>query len=348
MATKSPTPNGDPSVQDTSLLGEYLAASIDINEKLSYEKKRVRDIIEDQGSLKLPLGVFMPVEEGGEIQRLVDFEINPDVAFGKYSALLSSWESSMKNAGTSVTAIANFLAGKAKGKSKSANLAPVVSSVGGIEISQIVKLHGNSLTHFFENMYLADIITILLGIRIAVTGDEWHDYAVSYRKCPVPGCEQTNVGEILDISDIEITSYGHLDKPPLFHLELKKGFKDGVGGATPIKHLFLQPQKFGQLHIYDGQTIDERTLLEAMIVAMPESQLLADKRKPFSGDHYDNCHNTDIQVMTQALQYVQPGPTMNLSMQCACARDEEIEHSINWIRDLRSFLYLSSDLPANI
>jgi hypothetical protein len=335
---------------------EWDAKSIPI-EDLRFEKLSIRDI--PNGEMPtLPLGFF--VKEGKRVtsspegnghaateeaddedvarwQRLNTFTVHPDIGKGLFSKALGKLEGKgMTNAKNVMKAITTFLAVGYE------NCPPAIETIGGMPLKEVAKLYGNSAQRMFEEAYIADIATMMVGVRLATRG---RTYAATMN-CPVRNCSNV-CKELCSMDTLNIKVVPDLKNKPIFRVELDHGIFDGMG---KIRKVYFSPLKFYQMDVYFKTNVTAAEMLEKSIVAIPESEVygLSRSSNPFNEDLYDRLESSgeDQRTLIQSLQKIRPGPDAGFKITCECG-ERELTYPLAWSMQPLEFLYFSNMFPES-
>jgi hypothetical protein len=346
-ATTTKNPGFKEDQQEDALLGkvaEWDAKCIPI-EDLSYEKSSIRDV--PIGEMpELPIGIFIKNKssadgngaEGDEIsedfERLRTFTVHPDVGSGEFVNALGKLESKgMRDAKKVVNAISRFLA---VGHEK---CPPAIQTIGGMPLTEAARRYGNSAQRLIEDMYLADVVTMMIGVRLAARGRDYY----ATMGCPVRNCKRT-CKEQCSMDVLKIRGFRELKHKPVIRVELPHGIPDGKG---IVKKVYFSPLKFHQLDIFFKQNIQPREMLEHVIVGIPESRVYGIKAgNPFCEDLFRKLEKTgeDQRILISALQKIKPGPDAQFKFSCDCG-DEEVTYPLPWSLQPQEFLFFSNMHP---
>lgn len=286
--------------------------------------------IQDLGN-KLPIGLFHP--ETGE--RLTDFVLNPYKT--KYDRQLGALLNAPKvKLGT---VLGNFL--------------PVmVKSIGGYELADLAKAYNVSPSKLVEGMYLADVLTLVLGIRLESQGTEIGMTA----QCPA--CGEKNEDDpkkgrpYHDLSTIEVKIVENLPCKPMVEVTLEDGWEIFDDKITTV---VMRPLRLFQIDEIakpgSGNPVDIN-LLYSMVCALPQATHLGTVEEQlrrrggiFGDDLYDELTMGDLKRLRRALDVIQPGPDMNTEMIChRCGH--EWAAALPWSA-LRSFLFVGTEFNGS-
>jgi len=316
MARKQPA--GGFAAEETPEVNESGLQTISLEEfKIqSYE-------VQDLGN-KLPIGLFHP--ETGE--RLQEFTLNPYKT--KYDRQLGSLLNAPKVKLGSV--LGNFL--------------PVmVQSIGGYELDELARAFNVSPAKLIENMYLADVLMLVLATRLEAQG------SMIGMTAQCPNCGEKNEDNpdkgrpYHDLSTVEVKVVENLSSKPMIEVTLENGWE--IFGDK-ITNVIMRPLRLFQIDEIakptSGNPIDIN-LLYAMVCALPQATHLGTveeqlKRRGgiFGDDLYDELTMGDLKRLRKALDVIQPGPDMNTEMICyRCGH--EWQAALPWSA-LRSFLFM--------
>lgn len=221
-------------------------------------------------------------------------------------------------------------------------LAQVVDTIGGIPLKDLASSQSLSTTRLFENMFLADALTILLQLRLDNFGEE----VKLGGQCP--NCGEHNKdreGEFSDLGTVKVNVVEAFPHPVVEVLLVTGGkiFEDEV------KRVLLRP-----VRVYDMKRLskqdDKRTRLKLhheilmhTVVAIPECtayQSIGERGglSPTSVEEiYKKLSNRDRDALIKAVSKLSDlGPEMTCEMICrACSY--EFPAQVPW-RDVPGFL----------
>ena len=286
---------------------------------------------------KLPVGIYLKEE------RLTDFILKPfsgtdEVDLGKMVEANSDRDGNLKEP---ATVLKGFLP-------------KVIESIGGYSIPDLAKQLQTSPQRLFEDMYLADSITLILSIRLQAQG--W-EIAMS-GKCPECGTIATDnpdKGRLYhDLSSLEVRLIpSRFSQKPIIELTLPEPW---LLYEDTITKLWLEPMKLRQLDKLlksnSGNPKDMDQVFE-MVVGIPESTDYANKKgRLFDPALYaDFCTGTNgkispnKQALYDAIAKIVPGPKMEAEMDCGNSRcRNHWTQYIPWI-SFREFLYFTPSAP---
>jgi hypothetical protein len=317
-------------------------------EDLAYDKSSIRDVPAGEMPL-LPDGIFLKrksasssentvVENGIDIaedfDRIQTFTVHPDVGSGEFVNALGKLESKgLRDANKVVNAISRFLV---VGHEK---CPPAIQSIGGMSLSEIAQRSGNSAQRLVENMDLADVVTMMIGVRLAARGRDYY----ATMACPVRNCKKT-CKEQCSMDTLKIRSIRDLKHRPVIRVTLEYGIRDG---NDLIKKIYFSPLKFHQLDIFFKQNIQPREMLERVITGIPESRAYGIKTgNPFCEDLFKKLEKTgtDQRILISALQKIKPGPDAQFKFTCECG-DEQVTYPLPWSMQPQEFLFFSNMHP---
>jgi len=327
----------------SSRVADWDARCIPLDE-LSYEKTSIRDVPEGEMP-ELPIGIFVRTtgtaseEENGEApdsswERLRSFTVHADIGTGRFVKALGRLESKgMQNAKNIINAISRFLAVGHE------NVPPALVTIGGEPLATVARRANLSPQRLIEDMYLADVATMMLGVRLATRGRE---YAATMN-CPMRNCNEV-CKEMCSMDELNIKSIVGLRNKPVFRVTLENGINDG---KTLIKKVYMSPVKFHQLDVFFKRNLQPSQMLEEVIVGLPESEIYGLKSgKPFCDDLFDRLERTgeDQKSLVQALQKIKPGPDAEFNITCECG-DNQLKYPLPWSVQPQEFLYFSNMHP---
>ena len=317
MATKNNKEKSDLENEQTFIDGE---SAYDAPEAISLDSLSLKNYTLEETGRTLPVGV---VHNG---ERLREFTLNPYVT--RYDRILGQLLKGTRN--KLVQVLGNFLP-------------EIIKDIGGYSIQELASSQSLSGSRFIQNMTLGDILTILLNARKEAQGD---DIAIS-SVCPNCGTKNDDNPEkgrpYHDISTIDIASVENQ-----FHskkLTVEVLLKDGLMiFGEKITKIQMQP-----LRLYHAESIakaegvpEDMSMLYAMVCAIPESEAYSNVRgQVFSDELYDKLTMGDLAILRKAMKVLQPGPKMQIEMECYnCGH--EWEEMVAW-GNLRQFLYVAPD-----
>lgn len=221
----------------------------------------------------------------------------------------------------------------------------VIKTIGGYTLEELKNKLSTSEQKLFENMYLGDILAIVLQIRLASQGA---DIAMS-AQCPNCGTQNQDNPEkgkpYHDLSSVEVSIFRHLKQKPLVEVTLKDGFECF---GDHVDKVLMQPLRLYQIDKIaqpaSGTPVDI-ALLYSMICGLPQSAALRYSRgQIFSDELYDELSMADVSILRKAIDGIQPGPNMNADMSCySCGH--EWASALPW-SSLRQFLYVAPTVPT--
>ena len=298
---------------------------------ISMEDFKIEKIeVQDLGN-KLPIGIFHP--ETGE--RLQEFILHPYKT--KYDRQLGALLNAPKvKLGT---VLGNFL--------------PVMlKSVGGYEFSDLASAFNLSPQKMVEGMYLADVLMVVLGIRLESQGP------LIGMTAQCPQCGEKNEDNpdkgvpYHDLSSVEISVVENLTSKPMVEVTLQDGLE--IFGET-VTTVLMRPLRLFQIDEVakpgSGNPVDIN-LLYAMVCALPGaahmgtvSEQLKRRGGIFGDDLYDELTMGDLKRLRKALETIQPGPDMNTEMLCRrCGHDWRM--GLPWAQ-LRGFLFIGNEIDGD-
>jgi hypothetical protein len=281
---------------------------------------------------ELPIGVFTPGKEGNPSERLQTYEVIDNIDSGKYYSLLGSLQEERNlNTQRVITIGAKFLAA-------------TIKTIGGRPVKEVASICGKDLVGFFENMWMADVLTLMLGLRLAAL--ETFDYAVN-TKC---GCTENQdlvygpSEREYSLSSVEIKNLLLTEdkKRPLFLIKLPKPISDG---ESQIDQLFVEPMRWR--HLADITSKDKGTdifLRQAIqtIVAIPQSTIYGKTRgKPFCMELFAPMGSKSRKALSSGMNALQFGPEMTRQLYCYHC-DRNTDWQFPWVL-MRDFVYDSDD-----
>jgi hypothetical protein len=175
--------------------------------------------------LKLPIGIWTPSGE-----RLQEFTILRYI--GKFDVILGELEDTYEEHPDKYHKIFSHF------------LPQVIAEVGGYSIVELAELLcDRNISRLLKSMYLADVIALLLNIRLLATGS---DIPLS-GKCPCIEEVEIQGGKNTaphDLRSMVITVLPDGDRPPVYSIALEQPVNiDGV----EVNAIALEPLRFGQM-----------------------------------------------------------------------------------------------------
>jgi len=239
----------------------------------------------------LPLGIWTPDGE-----RLTDFTLARFV--GHHELMLGELEDANRDRPDKYNRI--FIQ----------FLPEILLEIGGYPLKDLAALFGLSVSKFLAQMYVADILTILLNIRVTgmtplvpLTGE-----------CPCDEQFRIRGGENTaahDMSSVEMRVLPDGDYSPMLRVELDDGIP--VGDAR-IDAIHLHPYRFGQVpEVTHPQVALDLTLLGALT------------DPPLKGQLYRAASPRDIKKILSRIPQLFFGPERKVPMDCPqCGYEWEI------------------------
>lgn len=283
---------------------------------------------------ELPVGVFLP-----DGQRLRDFSLQPyagnqEIILGR---LVDANTDSNGNLKDPMKVLKEFLP-------------HVIASIGGYSVEDLAKQMSASKSEFFGRMYMGDVTTLMLAVRLQSQG--W-EFAMT-GKCPECGTitsdDPAKGRPYHDLSTLQVKTLPTLTQKPIFELTLVESFSLY---ADEITRLWLEPLKLNQfdklLKSTSGNPKDLDQIKE-MVCGIPESSVLANQKGKFFDEELYSllCQGRDGRVsknkdlLYKAVGKMLPGPLMQAEMDCKNPRcKNHWEAGIPWI-SFREFLYFSA------
>lgn len=317
MATKNNKDKSDLDNDQLLLDGE---SGYEAPEAISLDSLKFKNYTLEELGKTLPVGIFHKGE------RLREFTLNPYVT--RYDRVLGQLLKGTRN--KLVQVLGNFLP-------------EIIHDIGGYNVQELASSQSLSGPRFIQNMALGDILTILLNARKEAQGD---DIAIS-SVCPNCGTKNDDNPDkgrpYHDISTIDIASVENnfSSKKLIVEVELHDGL---TIFEEKIKKIQMQP-----LRLYHAESIakaegvpEDMSMLYAMVCAIPESEAYSNVRgQVFSDELYDKLTMKDLAILRKAMKVIQPGPKMQIEMECYnCGH--EWEEMVSW-GNLRQFLYVPAD-----
>ena len=309
-------------------------------EDLKYETYK----IEDYGVGELPSlawGVYTPGTGGYEEERLTNYSVNPEVNGGKYDLFLAALDpQNGQNMSKTVPTLTSFLAG---GNFQGKGYTGAIATLGDMETKEVgARFQETDRAKMFSNFFMADIATMMVGVRMSLNNGR----AVAVdQECP-RGMQcfmggKTQCRSMTSLDNVEI-KYPKFEGKPLFKVTLNDGFSDG---ASSIKHLYITPLKLKQLNLFfGGQKIADLEMMKAVIAHIPESEIYGRKKTmPFCQELYEAMTNDDIDLVREAIEYIEAGPRLTIDVDCACGQTS-FPYQLPLFRNPRYFLYNSKKL----
>jgi hypothetical protein len=239
---------------------------------------------------KLPIGIWT---SGGE--RLQEFFINRYI--GKYDVILGELEDMYCQNPNMHTKILNQF------------LPQVVANIGGYEMLDLaIMLTERNLAKLIESMYLADVLYLIVYIRLLAQGK---DIPLS-GKCPCPEEVEIVGGRNTaphDLNTINIKILPDDQKmPPVYTVPLTRNVQIAGEAIAEIK---LEPLKFG--HLLNLK--DEFLPIDVHLLQLCSSPLL-------SREVYSQLCPDDIDSLRNSVRQINFGPEKSIFMDCpVCGYD---------------------------
>lgn len=301
-------------------ISEVSEVTYDAPQAIALDSLKFKNFTLSDMGRTLPVGI---IHEG---QRLRDFTLNPYIT--KYDRILGQLLKGTRN--KLVQVLGNFLP-------------EIIKDIGGYSIKDLASSQSLSGPRFIQNMVLGDVLTILLNARREAQGD---DIAIA-SVCPNCGTKNEDNPDkgrpYHDLGTIDIASVENK-----FHskkLVVEVILKDGLMiFGEKITKIQMQP-----LRLYHAESIaksdntpEDMSMLYAMVCGIPESDAYNNVRgQVFSDELYDNLTMGDLAILRKAMKTLQPGPKMQIEMECYnCGH--EWEELVAW-GNLRQFLYVAPD-----
>jgi hypothetical protein len=296
------------------------------------------------------LGIFYQATDDAPVERLRTYTFAENIDTGEFSNVLSSLQEKETMNFERIIKIASSFFAKS------------ITKIGGYTLAEIARRQLKTTPEIIENMYMADVITLVFGCRLAVVGSSAQftddlkpdqlsrtpfDYAVN-TPC---GCDR---GETIkydpretneySLKNIEIKS-ALLTNKPIFEVVVPKGFSDG---ESTIKKIYMEPMKWYQLSkVATKKDKDQAYLLKqliASIVAVPESKIygIGKSNHPFCRELFNKMSMIDINTLNAALGKLQFGPESTMQVSCYHC-DKVVPHLLPWAA-MANFIYSSDSL----
>lgn len=313
-------------------LGDLPENSIPLD-RLRYVTTRFGDY-EPNEMPQLPIGFLIPATDTEPERMTTSFTVRDSIDTGYYDKFLGQLEEQAGNnpSPTKIIAtVSNFLA-------------KAIDKIGDVPLKTLAQQRSSSEAKLFEDAWVADVTTMILGVRKQVAGVE---IAIA-TKCP---CERRE--DIRDnpeegrplhtLADLEIKAFQGITGSPLIEVVLPNGIKDS---GDLIRHIYIEPLKLYQL----GKLLDRKNsapadikLFYEMIAKIPESSTYGKiKGRPFCEDLYNQMGRKDRTALQNAIAKIQPGPQMSVGVDCYhCGTN--FDFPLPWLRELRYLIYNSSE-----
>ena len=302
-------------------------------DQLKYVTTRFGDY-EPNEMPQLPIGFLIPATDTDPERFANTFTVRDGIDTGYYDKFLGQLEEQAGNNPSPakiIATVSNFLA-------KS------IEKIGGVPLKTLAQQRSSSEAKLFEDAWVADVTTMILGVRKAVSGIE---IAIA-TKCPCERREdlRDNPEEgrsLHTLADLEIKSFQRITGSPLIEVILPKGIQDS---GDLIRYIYIEPLKLYQL----GKLLDRKVsapadikLFYEMIAKIPESSTYGKiKGRPFCEDLYDKMSRQDRTALQGAIAKIQPGPQMSVGVDCYhCGTN--FDFPLPWLRELRYLIYNSSE-----
>lgn len=287
-----------------------------LHEAIPIRDLKVSTVPLEQLGDTLPIGVFL------EGDRLNSFKLKPYRT--KFDRVLGEILSRPKV--NLVDALQNFLP-------------QILEEIGGIPIADVAAKSSLSVSRLCSNLYLGDVLAILLSIRQQAQGTLIKMSAT----CPVCGTlnedRGTNASPFHDLRGLEIKVLENSQKP-VFNVQLEDGLKVG---DDLIKSILMQPLKLYQFQSMMKQGSSEAydiAMLYEMITAIPESEYYRSASgRIFSDELYDDLSMRDLEILRDAVEKLQLVPDLTAEMTCRNCGNEW-EAALPW-GQLRQFLFVA-------
>jgi len=225
-------------------------------------------------------------------------------------------------------------------------LPEIIKTIGGHSLNDIARELGQgSPKKLVERMYLADVLTTVLNIRLATVGED-----VAIRdKCP--NCstkiEDNDENGYHDLGTVEMGIIPLLEEKPIFEINLEKGFRVANDTATTIH---VEPFKLFQMSKLKGTPQKQimRRMMYEMVCGIPDIPAFAGiKSGLFSDNEYaalgKNLDDRD-RLNEAAETLLSVGPRMSINLICdACSF--EYSSALPW-QDVDNFLSQSARASA--
>lgn len=269
------------------------------------------------------LGDTLPVGINLNGVRLTDFKIRPFRA--EYDRILG--QMLKRNGRKLISVMSDFLP-------------EIIDGIGGYGIKELASKLETSPKKLIENMPLGDVLTLILGARSASQGSQIAMSATCPR-CNTKNDDDPEAGEYHDLSSIEIDCVENdfSGNKLIVEVTLKDGLKVF---DDKIMKIWMQPIRLYHAELIGkaNKNADDVSMLYSMVCGMPECSAYHNTRGQMFGDElYNELSREDLAILRKAMKVIQPGPKMQIEMECFnCGF--EWEESVNW-GNLREFLYVS-------
>lgn len=288
---------------------------------------------------ELPVGIFLP-----DGTRLRDFILKPyhgddEVILGRIIEDASDRSGNLTNP---MKVLKQFLP-------------YVVDSIGGLTIKEIAAKFATSVSEIFGRMYLGDVTTIMMKLRLQAHGFE---FAMSAEcpKCGTVTSDDPAKGRAFhDLSSLVIKTIPNLPQKPVFELVLPESF---MLYEDEITRLWLEPLKLNQLDkLLKSTSGNPKDLdqIKEMVVGLPESSVYAKQGGKFFDQAMfaqlatgkDGRVSKSKDAVYKAIAKMQPGPKMDAEMSCSNPMcKNKWTASYPWI-SFREFLYFGASAPED-
>lgn len=300
---------------------------------------------------ELPLGIWYQATDTSAIEHLTNYTLSDKIDTGEFNNRLSALQEKQDINFDRIVKIASEF------------LAKAVIKIGDYSLSEIAKRNCVTPSEFISKMYMADVITMIFGCRLAVVSanagfsddlkeDQIPRTPFSYAINTDCGCKAANTikydpRETNDYSlrEVEIKLASLRGSKPIFEVPLSKGFENG---GDRITKFYMEPLKWYQLaNVASSKEKDNAYILKmlmAMVVGVPESSVygLSKNNHPFCKELFDSMSSIDINVLKTALGKLQFGPEAAMQINCYHC-DKMVAHQIPWFA-MANFIYSSDEL----
>lgn len=232
----------------------------------------------------------------------------------------------------------------------SAFLPKVIKTLGDYEIKDLAKELNTSVSKLISSMTLADVLTILLATRLKMVGVDDEEEV----SCPIamgavcPNCQTRNVDDPAkgrpyhELTSVEIKMIPNLRQKPIYEVKLEDGIH--LSEEEHIERVWMSPMKFNDADKIANKEEEatDISMLYTMVHSLPDSETYSQVRgQVFSDELYDRLSQRDLQKLRKAMENMQPGPDMTVSMECfKCGF--EWDEGLPWGRP-REFLFTPVD-----
>lgn len=298
-------------------------------ENLLFSRVELRDL-----GLTLPIGIF------SNSDRFQEFTLHPyngdiELLLGRLVESNSDREGNVKEP---IRILKEFLP-------------HVINTIGGQPLPDLARSLSLSSQRLIEGMYFADVMTLLLAIRLQAQGSEIA-MAANCPKCNTLSADNPDKGRgFHDLGSVEVKVMLDLHQKPVFELALPEPFSLF---EDTITRLWVEPLKLYQLDRLLKSTTGNPGDLDQiyqMVSGIPESQTYRNVRgQVFNNSIYQALCvsrsggvSKNKSVLYKAIGKLQAGPVMEVSMDCANPRCRwEWKQGLPWMM-FRQFLYFPAE-----